>query len=277
MNDLSHVDGRLAGIGLWLRAPGPHDGAKGILERAITAAQAADRAGHRSLWVSESDVEGPTGAPYEAYSLLGALAVKTEQVHLGVVADRMERRAPSILAKIVTGVDVISHGRALLTLDVDSSDDADIERLTEALVVCRAVLEDDLPTWSGQHYAVEGAVNRPAPVQAGGVPLVVCLRGNGPWSSGLVSAISGRVDVVVVDGGADRVVEAVRLLGEGVDQSTSDVVTGVLGQVAIEAGLDAASATSGLAEVRAAGASGCLIGVPFPWDPAIIGDPALTW
>ncbi len=245
--------------------------------RATTAARVADRAGSGSLWVSEPDVDGSTGVPYEAYSLLGALAVKTELVHLGVVADHGERRAPSILAKIVTGIDVISHGRAVLALDVDGSNEADIERHTEALAVCRAVLKDELPTWSGDHYAVNGAVNRPGPVQAGGVPIVVFVRGVEPVSEDLLAAVTGRADVVVVEGGPDRVASAVRMLGEQTGRSAGPAETGVFGTVTVGPGLPAASVAGAAAEMRAAGARGCLVGIPFPWDPEIIGDLTFNW
>ena len=106
-----HPD-RFGGIGLWLQPPeeAGHAEAGGLLEAAAAAVGVAERAGIGSVWVSESPAPVGAATPFEAYSLLGALAVRSDRVRLGTVADGAERRAPSILAKIVTGVDVISTG-----------------------------------------------------------------------------------------------------------------------------------------------------------------------
>lgn len=49
---------------------------------------------------------------FEAYTLLGALAGRTERVQLGTLVTGVTYRNPAILAKIVTTLDVISQGRA---------------------------------------------------------------------------------------------------------------------------------------------------------------------
>ena len=51
---------------------------------------------------------------FEAYTLLGALAARTATVKLGTLVTGVTYRNPAILAKIVTTLDVISHGRAFL-------------------------------------------------------------------------------------------------------------------------------------------------------------------
>ena len=50
----------------------------------------------------------------EAYTLLGALAARTRRVQLGTLVTGVTYRNPAILAKIVTTLDVISRGRAVL-------------------------------------------------------------------------------------------------------------------------------------------------------------------
>ncbi len=265
----------LGGIGLWLEPP--EEGAtSGVLARAAGAAATADRAGIGSLWVSESGHPAGAATPYEAYSLLGALAVRSDRVRLGVVADGTERRAPSILAKIVTGVDVISHGRGVLALDGDCGNESDAERLFEALTVCRAVLVDEHPTYAGRIYSVDDAVNRPAPVQTGGVPIVVVLHGDGAGRMPLLDVAARLADAVVVDGGADGVRDAVRAVSIRADAGeASNGTVAVLGRL----GRDSAAGGLGdaVAGVRSAGATGCLVGLPFPWDPAAAEGLASTW
>jgi len=248
----------------------------GILQHAAAAVEAAERVGIGTVWVSESPAPSGPATPYEAYSLLGALAVSSERARLGVVADRGERRPPSILGKIVTGVDVISHGRAVLGLDGDCNSAADAERLSEALIVCRAVLVDEHPTYAGRIYSIDDAVNRPAPVQIGGVPLVVFLHGHGPGREPLLDVAARLADAVVVDGGADDVAEACGAVDARADdgdrpQGAVEVI-GLIGTGGLPAGTPDA-----VAAVRAAGADGCIVGIPFPWDPTAVEALARTW
>ena len=128
----------MAGVGVLLAAPTDGDLDGDVLAGALRAVDAAVAAGCSSVWVGETAAAPPGPVAYEAYSLLGALAARTAGIHLGVSADGEQRRAPSMLAKIVTAVDVVSHGRAVLSLDGDASRDGDPDRLTEALEVARA-------------------------------------------------------------------------------------------------------------------------------------------
>ena len=266
-------EARFAGLGLWLAPPPAGVADTRLLERAVAAALAAPD-GTRSLWVSESTPHTATSAPYEAYSLLGALAVRVGGVRLGVVADGRERRAPSILAKIVTGVDVISHGRAVLSLDADCGDRAGAERLSEALNVSRMVLEDGHPTFAGRIYSVDGAVNRPAPVQAGGVPLVVFVHGRGPARWALLDESARTADAVVVDdrpgavGGAVRAVAAHRRGATGPDRPVEVLA-------AVRAGVG--PGPPDVAGLRSAGATGVLVAVPHPWEPETVAGLAGLW
>ena len=174
----------------------------------------------------------------------------------------------------MTGVDVISHGRGVLALDGDCTSDADAERLSEALTVCRAVLVDELPTYAGRIYSVDAAVNRPAPVQAGGVPIVVFLHGEGPGRAPLLDVAARLADAVVVDGGPDAVRDACRSVAARADaRGRTGRGVEVLGRVDLAPDDDG----SVVASIRSAGAVGCLVGLPFPWDPALVGAAAALW
>ena len=248
-------------------------GPSGSLPGALAAVDAGMAAGCSSVWVGEPSADPPDRVAYEAYSLLGALAARTGSIHLGVSADGEQRRVPSMLAKIVTAVDVLSHGRAALSLDGDAARDGDADRLDEALAVARAVLEDDHPTFDGRIYHVDDAVNRPAPVQAGGVPLVVFVQGRGPGLVGLLEVCARAADAVVVHGGPDGVRDALGVLGGAVPaRHREGARTRVLARVSAGPGV-----TGTLAAVRSAGADGCLVEVPAPWDAAGLRSADLAW
>jgi alkanesulfonate monooxygenase SsuD/methylene tetrahydromethanopterin reductase-like flavin-dependent oxidoreductase (luciferase family) len=264
---------KLSGVGLLLAAPAERDPAVDVLAGALRAVDAGVAAGCTSVWVGEASAEPPARVAYEAYSLLGALAARTEGVHLGVVSDGAPRRAPSMLAKIVTAVDVLSHGRAVLSLDGDAAREGDADRLAEALEVARAVLEDDHPTVAGRIYHVDDAVNRPAPVQAGGVPLVVFVHGRGPGRHGLLEVCARAADAVVVGGGADGVRDA-RAVMDDADPARHRAGTQPLLLARVTAGTDVARE---LADVRAAGADGSLAELAAPWDGPAPVAADLVW
>jgi alkanesulfonate monooxygenase SsuD/methylene tetrahydromethanopterin reductase-like flavin-dependent oxidoreductase (luciferase family) len=233
------------------------------------------------LWVSEPESVESVSAPYETYSLLGALAVQTEHIGLGAVIGSVERRAPSILAKIVTGIDVISHGRAVLSLGVDVNGDEDSDdavRLLEAVTVSRLVLEGGAPTFAGRFYSIDGAVNKPAPVEPGGIPIVVFIHGDSDGLRNSIEAVMGTADVIVTDGGADgvRAVQAV------IDELSDHEMTRVLNVIGLVE-TNAFAARPGEAEtrtasgIRDAGASGCIIGIPYPWEPSALEAAAHAW
>ena len=199
---------------------------EGVLSGVVDLAAAVERAGFDSLWVSDSigtdeaeipavPVEtGRNGLRYEAYSLLGALAVHTASLSLGALPLRADARAPSVLAKIVTTIDVLSHGRSIITLGTSPSfDRVDVQRLAEAIRVCRAVLNDVDPEFVGSFYEIHGAINRPPPVHSGGIPIAVFVNSEGPSWSDALEVAARSADAVVVGGdeaAVDRAAEFLR-------------------------------------------------------------------
>ena len=85
----------------------------------IAQAQEADAAGFDSVFVMDHFYQLPgLGTPdqpmLEAYTTLGGLATVTEHVQLGTLVTGNTYRNPTLLAKAITTLDVISQGRAIL-------------------------------------------------------------------------------------------------------------------------------------------------------------------
>jgi F420-dependent oxidoreductase-like protein len=129
---------------------------------------------------------GPGQPMLEAYTLLGALAARTRRVQLGTLVTGVTYRNPGILAKIVTTLDVISRGRAILGIggawyDVEHQglgidypgDRVRLDMLDEAVQVCRAMFTGDDVSFTGRHYRLDHARNLPRPVQAGGPKIMI--------------------------------------------------------------------------------------------------------
>lgn len=162
-----------------------------LFDQVVARAAAAEASGFRSLWVMDHLYQLPAlgGADQpmlEAYTLLGALAARTETATLGTMVTGVTYRNPALLAKIVTTLDVISKGRAVLGLGAAWHDlehtgygfdfppvAERMDRLEEALQICRAMFERDHVSFDGAHFRTEDARNLPRPVQAGGPEILV--------------------------------------------------------------------------------------------------------
>ena len=156
-----------------------------LFDRVIELAKAAENAGFDMVTVMDHFYQiaavGSEDEPMlEAYTALGALAMKTERVLLGTMVTGVTYRNPAMLAKIATTLDVISKGRAVLGIGAawNESEHAGYgfdfppigereDRLEEALTIARAMFDEDRPTFHGAHYRIEAARNIPRPVQAG--------------------------------------------------------------------------------------------------------------
>jgi alkanesulfonate monooxygenase SsuD/methylene tetrahydromethanopterin reductase-like flavin-dependent oxidoreductase (luciferase family) len=180
-----------------------------VLDRISAQAVAAEVSGFDSFWVSDHIVSPGPGASdprdLEAYSLLGALATRTDSMRLGAVPVNESHRSPSMVGKIVAGIDVISHGRGVLSVGLGESGAEEDLAVAEALQVSRAMLEDDTPTFAGSVHAVKGAFNRPRPVQVGGVPLVVVVLSPISRSPGAIAAMADSADAVILEASVEAV------------------------------------------------------------------------
>src|SRR5947209_3011351 len=165
-----------------------------LFEAVSTLAVTGEQSGFDSIWVMDHFYQLPLlGAPdaamFEAYTLLSALAARTTTARLGTLVTGVTYRNPAELAKEVTTLDVISQGRAVLGIGAawhDVEHEAlgfdfppvgeRMDRLEEALVICRAMFRGERPTIDGTYYRVKDAINSPAPIQAGGPPIMVGAR-----------------------------------------------------------------------------------------------------
>ncbi|MFQ5892650.1 MAG: LLM class flavin-dependent oxidoreductase, partial [Candidatus Methanofastidiosia archaeon] len=77
-------------------------------------AMEAEKADYNSIWSSDHfflDDKSEDRNCMEVWTLLAALAVRTEKIRLGSLVTCNSYRYPAVLAKIAATVDVISNGR----------------------------------------------------------------------------------------------------------------------------------------------------------------------
>jgi F420-dependent oxidoreductase-like protein len=161
-----------------------------LFETIAGIAITADNHGFDSLWVMDHlyqiEMVGPREHPMlEAYTLLGALAARTSEIALGTMVTGVTYRNPALLAKIVTTLDIISSGRAILGIGAAWNDDEHagygydfptakerLDRLEEALQIIPAMFTEEAPSFEGRHYRVQEVLNNPKPVR-GRIPVLI--------------------------------------------------------------------------------------------------------
>ena len=157
----------------------------------VVAAQAAaaDRSGFDTVLLMDHFYQLPhLGEPsaymLECYTTLGALARETKNVRLGALVTGNTYRNPTLLAKTITALDIVSEGRAQLGIGAgwfELEHDAlgfefktftdRFEKLEEALHIILGMLRDERPTIEGTHYRTKDAINQPPPV--GRIPVMI--------------------------------------------------------------------------------------------------------
>ena len=158
---------------------------------AVIARQAAeaDASGFDTVMVMDHFYQLPwLGRPdqemLECYALLSALAQHTTRVRLSALVSGNTYRNPTLLAKVITTLDVVSGGRAQLgigtgwyelehdSLGYEFGTFTDrFEKLEEALVIITGMLRGERPSLDGRWYQVNDAINSPAPV--GRIPIMI--------------------------------------------------------------------------------------------------------
>lgn len=161
----------------------------GLFDAVAAQAKAADESGFDTVFVMDHFYQLPMLGPpenfmLECYTTLAALARETKKVRLSALVTGNTYRNPTLLAKTITALDIVSNGRAMLgigagwfelehnSLGYEFGTFTDrFEKLEEALQIILPMLRDERPSLDGKHYKVQNAVNQPPPVSR--VPVMI--------------------------------------------------------------------------------------------------------
>ena len=162
-------------------------------ETMTQVALTAEEVGFDSLWLSDAFWPGdPSQNLFECWTTLAALARDTRRARIGQMVTSSGLRQPSLLAKMASTVDVMSHGR--LTLGIGSGYpglEAQFRaygydfpalavrsrQLREAIQILLAMWTQEEATFEGTYYQIRDAINQPKGVQRPHIPLLI--GGNG--------------------------------------------------------------------------------------------------
>ena len=155
----------------------------------LRLAQTAEAAGHDSIWLGDHMLyrgDGrPERGPWDAWTMLAALAASTERVRLGPLVAATAFHAPGLTARMAAAIAEISSGRFVLGLGTGWNDtefrafgfdtERKVARFEEAFAIIRRLLDGERVTESGRFHEVEDAVLLPPPQHR--VPLMVGTTG----------------------------------------------------------------------------------------------------
>lgn len=179
----------------------------------------AERLGYDSLWAPDH-VYPPNGDPYgpcfEPYMLMAPLAAMTTRGTVGLMVGANTYRNPALVAKMVTTLDHISGGRAILAIgaawhelehtgfgfEFGASPGERLRWLGEALPVIRGMLDGARPSAAGPHYTMVDAVNEPLPLQAH-VPILI----GGSGRNVTLRLVAEHADICNIGGRPEQVLE----------------------------------------------------------------------
>jgi len=159
----------------------------------LAIATDAEAAGFSRLWVSDHlllDADAVTKDCLEAWTLLAALAVRTNRIRIGPMVTSQSYRNPALLAKMAADVDVMSGGRLDFGVGAGWKEieyraygydfpDAPtrVTQLVETLEICTRMWKEERATYRGKHYRIENALCSPKPAQR---PLPIWIGGSKP-------------------------------------------------------------------------------------------------
>ena len=232
----------------------------------------------------------------EAYTALGALATATQNVQLGTLVTGNTYRNPSLLAKIITTLDVVSGGRAILGIgtgwfelehehlgfEFGTFTDR-FNRLEEALQIILPMIKGDRPTFSGRWYHTKEAMAEPR--MRDHIPLMIGGRGE----KKTFRLAAQHFDHLNIIGGFDELPRKLAVLKQRCEEigrdpatlETSTLVTALIDDNAspdsipagMRLGMVAGSADAVAEQIKAkvfdAGIDGVVINVPF-YSPGIV-------
>jgi F420-dependent oxidoreductase-like protein len=149
----------------------------------------AERLGYDTIWLDDhfyGVVLPPHAEQLESWVTLAALARETSRIRFGTLVGCNSYRNPALVAKMAASLDVISGGRLEFGLGAGwfqkEYEDYGYEfppikqrlaQFAEALEICVRMWRDDRASFAGQHYRIDGAWNRPQPVQKPHPPIVI--------------------------------------------------------------------------------------------------------
>jgi F420-dependent oxidoreductase-like protein len=194
--------------------PNPIESGVNAFDRMQKAARLAEELGYDSVWYEDhfmwADDRPHKPVQLECLTALSALAASTQRICLGMLVLGSPYRNPALLAKMLTTIDVISHGRVIVGLGAGWHElefeaygwpfpplKERFDRLEETAQIIDRMMTQSPASFEGEYYQIKDAHNLPMPVQQPRPPILI--GGNGEKRTLRAVAKYGDMCNVIVD------------------------------------------------------------------------------
>jgi alkanesulfonate monooxygenase SsuD/methylene tetrahydromethanopterin reductase-like flavin-dependent oxidoreductase (luciferase family) len=157
----------------------------------LDMSRAVEDLGFDSIWLGEHLLyrwaDRPPRGPWEAWTMLAAIAASTSRVAFGPLVACTNFHNPALLAKQAATIDEISDGRFVLGLGAGWNEtefraygfpyDHRIDRFEEAFTIIRTLLRDGAIDFDGEWYQARDCELLPRGRRRGGPPLMIGSKG----------------------------------------------------------------------------------------------------
>ena len=158
----------------------------------LAAARACEQAGLDSVWLADHFMFPDKAHPerevpvFDCFVALAGIAASTSRIRIGELVVGVPYRNPALLAKMLTTLDVVAHGRTIVGLGAAWHDEEfraygwpfpsvreRMEMLEEAVQIVDGMMTQRPATFRGKHYTVVDAYNDPPPAQQPRPPIMI--------------------------------------------------------------------------------------------------------
>lgn len=149
-------------------------------DETIAQWQRFETAGFDSCWTVDhfQRPSDPGGPHLDSWTILAAVAARTERIRLGVLVTSNTFRNPGLLAKQAVSVDHISHGRLEFGLGAGWFEEEHtrygirfppgperVAQFKESVEIIDLLMRQDVTSYAGRFFQLDEAPFRPRPVQ----------------------------------------------------------------------------------------------------------------
>lgn len=225
------------------------EGQEGVTwEQWLSLALGCEEHGFEALFTSDhyySVMGARDRGSSDAWTVLAALAARTERIRLGTLVSPVTFRHPTVLAKAATTVDRISGGRVEVGLGAGWWTEEHethgfpfppagerVDMLAEQLEIVHGLFKEPEVTFEGRHYTLRKCAFAPKPVQEPHPPVIVGGTG-GPRVARLAARWADEYNTFFAGPDEARrrygvVRQALEAEGRDQDTFTTSLMTGVV-------------------------------------------------
>ncbi len=138
------------------------------------------------------DWSNPSNPWFEAWTCLAAVAAETSRIRIMTCVSQIPLRNPAMLAHQAVTLDHISNGRLEVGLGtglvIDPSmqmmgmgnwrEGERVARLDEYVEIVAQLMSQEVTTFEGKYYRIEGGVTSPGPIQRPRPPITIAAMGS---------------------------------------------------------------------------------------------------